>query len=432
MLVVILWSFDQISTLASLLVIAVLLLLMLNMQGARRMRYLRDRKRLRAQIDRLEDQKSSSFNADALNSLPSPIIVVEASHRITFANTGATDLFQNINQGDDIFLHVRHPSLVQRLEKMLQGDTDIQSAAIRFETNDERSFDVTVSTISGHAQKPVSDDQHMMDKPEDQNSVDEIEPVAVNNEASVILFFVEVTSTLQTEQMRVDFVANASHELRTPLASVLGSIETLQGPAKDDPEGSARFLSIMQNEAERMARLIDDLLSLSRIELERYKKPDSPIPLYPICKSIVSTVAYDAKKRGMEIVIDAPKDLPDVLADTDQIIQVLLNLVTNSIKYADPETQVIITAYLNQDGTHVDLSVQDFGPGISPEHLARLTERFYRVDTARSRQMGGTGLGLAIVKHILLRHGTNLDVQSQLDKGSSFTFKLPVADIAKE
>jgi two-component system phosphate regulon sensor histidine kinase PhoR len=229
--------------------------------------------------------------------------------------------------------------------------------------------------------------------------------------------------------MRADFVANASHELRTPLATLVGFIETLQGPAAHDEATRARFLQVMEAEAARMTRLIDDLLSLSRIELDKNVRPREIIALEPLFSNIAATsaVALDADRRRLDLNV-AP-GLPDVVADRDQILQVLHNLMTNAIKYGRSGTPIVLTAERARllSGDAVRVSVSDRGDGIEPEHIPRLTERFYRVDTGRSRRLGGTGLGLAIVKHIVERHRGTLEIQSELGKGTTVAFTLPAA-----
>jgi len=226
----------------------------------------------------------------------------------------------------------------------------------------------------------------------------------------------------------VDFVANASHELRTPLSSVIGFIETLQGPAKDDAPARERFLGIMQTETERMVRLIDDLLSLSHIEMSRHEAPNTEVNLIALINSIVLTASSIGEERNIKFETNIAADAKRVIADPDQLMQVLINLSVNAAKYADRDTTVFVSATKNADKNTVSISIRDQGPGILQEHVARLTERFYRIDDARSRKMGGTGLGLAIVKHILLRHDSLLNVESQIGKGTIFSFELKAPD----
>jgi two-component system phosphate regulon sensor histidine kinase PhoR len=230
--------------------------------------------------------------------------------------------------------------------------------------------------------------------------------------------------------MRADFVANVSHELRTPLAALTGFIETLQGPARDDPAARERFLGIMQAQAWRMARLIDDLLSLSRIELRAHQRPDTLVDLVPIVHQVTDGLETLARDRGVNIeVVDSDTALT-VLGDRDELIRLFENLVENGLKYGASGRRVEITLGRKQgaDGKEeARVAVRDFGPGIAAEHLPRLTERFYRVDVGESRAQGGTGLGLALVKHILNRHHGRLTIDSKPGEGATFTVRLPLA-----
>jgi two-component system, OmpR family, phosphate regulon sensor histidine kinase PhoR len=246
----------------------------------------------------------------------------------------------------------------------------------------------------------------------------------------VLLAFHDLTPLRRVEEMRADFVANASHELRTPLAALSGFIDTLQGPARDDPSARERFLAIMQVQANRMARLIDDLLSLSRIELNAHLRPSKEADLVAIIRQVADSLQTLARDRDVEVKTAAPAGQLVVLGDRDELIRVFENLVENALKYAASGKQVDIKLSLGQaaDGKpEARVAVRDNGPGIAPEHLPRLTERFYRVDVSESRAQGGTGLGLALVKHILNRHGGRLTIESALGQGATFTAHLPMA-----
>ena len=245
----------------------------------------------------------------------------------------------------------------------------------------------------------------------------------------LLMTFNDLTPLRRVEEMRADFIANASHELRTPLAALLGFIETLQGTAKDDPAAREKFLAIMQGQATRMARLIDDLLSLSRIELNAHLQPNTPLDLAPIVRQVADGLQTLARDRDVEIKVAAPPEPLIVLGDRDELIRALENLVENALKYGAAGKRVDITLTRGQTraGTpEVRLAVRDYGPGIAPEHLPRLTERFYRVDVADSRAQGGTGLGLALVKHVLNRHGGRLTIESTPGAGATFTMHLPL------
>jgi len=234
------------------------------------------------------------------------------------------------------------------------------------------------------------------------------------------------TEAEQLAQLRADFVANASHELRTPLASLKGFVETLQGAAKDDPVARQRFLGVMQAEASRMARLIDDLLSLSRIEMREHVQPSGEVDLGAVVGEAVHILEPDA--AAASIAITAPDASGfTVTGERDELAQVAQNLIQNAIKYGRPGGKVDVT--LGRQGDRVLMTVADDGIGIAPEHLPRLTERFYRVSTKESRERGGTGLGLAIVKHIVNRHRGELTVTSQAGQGSRFTISLPATPV---
>ncbi|MGF1604867.1 MAG: sensor histidine kinase [Rhodothalassiaceae bacterium] len=237
--------------------------------------------------------------------------------------------------------------------------------------------------------------------------------------------------------MRADFVANASHELRTPLSSLIGFIETLKTVGAQDPEASARFLGIMNAEALRMVRLIDDLLSLSRIEMDRHLQPSASVALPALFESLLRSMQPQATARAVCFDVALEGDLPAARGDRDQLLQVFMNLLSNSIKYGRQGGTVRITAKQVRRIPEVGspglcITVSDEGDGIPSEHLPRLTERFYRVDSARSRRMGGTGLGLAIVKHIVSRHRGHLAIDSVLGQGTSVAVYLPAADPVEE
>ena len=245
----------------------------------------------------------------------------------------------------------------------------------------------------------------------------------------VLMTFHDLTPLRRVEEMRADFVANASHELRTPLAALLGFIETLQGSAREDAKARERFLAIMQEQARRMARLIDDLLSLSRIELNAHRRPDTPADLVPIVRQVADGLETLARDRGVTLHIEAGNALA-VHGDHDELVRVFENLVENALKYGAAGRRVDIklaTGASNDGEPEALVSVRDYGPGIAPEHLPRLTERFYRVDVGESRAQGGTGLGLALVKHILNRHRGRLTIDSAPGAGATFTVHLPTA-----
>ncbi len=228
------------------------------------------------------------------------------------------------------------------------------------------------------------------------------------------------------EQMRVDFVANASHELRTPLSTLIGYAETLRERTGEiDLDTRLRFMSIVHEEAQRMKRVVEDLISLSRIEAEKFTTPTEAVDLEQLIDVSMESARRVADEQGSELACRIEHDLPAIAADASQILQVLDNLITNALRYGEPGTPVTVTASLEDAMVH--LSVADEGEGIPAEHLHRLTERFYRVDTSRSRALGGTGLGLSIVKHIVERHRGRLTIESEVGKGTTVHVLLPVA-----
>jgi two-component system phosphate regulon sensor histidine kinase PhoR len=240
----------------------------------------------------------------------------------------------------------------------------------------------------------------------------------------------DLTESRKVERMRVDFIANASHELRTPLASLLGFVETLQGPARDDARARQKFLGIMREQGRRMARLVDDLLSLSRIEQNQHVRPETPVDLALVARHVADTLAPLAGEMAVDLDVQASRPLI-VMGDRDELVRVAENLVENAIKYGAPSPEneskrghvEIRVTRLKREGL---LAVRDHGPGIAPEHLPRLTERFYRIDASQSRSKGGTGLGLAIVKHIIARHRGRLTIASDIGQGSTFVAAIPL------
>lgn len=397
-LLALLWSLGLISGIAFLMVTGALSALLIQLEIKSRI----ERRRIRQSslMQKRDSQHTGikSVRANTLNGVPMPLIIVDEERKIAFANIAAQDLLGKNIVEDDVFLYLRQSKFVKAFDKIF-FDKQKSAGEVRFITKRNRSFDVTITRVSGTGKHGVP--------------------------TQVMAFFYEVTSLLQTEQMRVDFVANASHELRTPLSSVIGFIETLQGPARDDKSAQERFLGIMQSEAERMVRLIDDLLSLSKIEMSRHVTPDTIVDIKNLVNGVVLTASETGKKRGIAFKTDIHEEALGAVADQDQITQVLVNLTNNAAKYADSNSTVYVAANpVKGKKKTIEVSVRDEGPGISEEHLARLTERFYRVDDARSRQMGGTGLGLAIVKHILLRHESQLDITSHIGEGTKFSFKL--------
>lgn len=252
-----------------------------------------------------------------------------------------------------------------------------------------------------------------------------VAPVEGRSEAGgqvFVLTFRDMTEARRMDRMRTDFVANASHELRTPLASLMGFIETMQGPARNDEAARTRFFGIMLDQAQRMARLIDDLLSLSRLELRAHVAPQGAVDLCHTVSHVIDTLRPMADELGVQIELSAPATPVLISGDEDELIQVFSNLIENACKYGQSGRKVDIA--ISETAAHgAEITIRDYGPGIAKEHVPRLTERFYRVDVETSRSKKGTGLGLAIVKHILTRHRARLVIRSKLGEGSTFSVK---------
>lgn len=251
----------------------------------------------------------------------------------------------------------------------------------------------------------------------------------------IVLTFEDQTASEEAGQMRRDFVANVSHELRTPLTALLGFIETLNGAAKDDPVARTRFLDIMAHEANRMRRLVDDLMSLTRVEEDERVRPREKVELGALLASVIKGLEPQAAAAGVSVALDLVAGEETVPGDAGQLVQVFTNLVENAIKYGATGKEVKValmprTMHQRLRAEAVQITVTDKGEGIAEHHLARLTERFYRVDNHRSREVGGTGLGLAIVKHIINRHRGRMTIESQLGEGTTVSVFLPTARLS--
>ncbi len=326
--------------------------------------------------------------------LPDPLIVLAEDRGVRRANSAARAAF-----GADMPAVLRHPELRAAIDRAFASGTT-------------QTAEVTLPA-------PVPREVHATVAPMDP-------PIADGGRAVVVLS--DRSRERAVERMRADFVANVSHELRTPLASLIGFIDTLRGPAADDPLAQQRFLGIMGEQAARMNRLIDDLLSLSRIELIEHQVPSGTVELCELVTRLVAGFEPRLRERSVKLDLRVSNGLPAVSGDADQLTQVLQNLLDNAVKYGREGGTVrldVAVAPLGRPG--VVVTVADQGAGIPREHLPRLTERFYRVDTGRSRAAGGTGLGLAIVKHIVNRHRGQLSIESEEGTGTTVTVWLPQA-----
>jgi two-component system, OmpR family, phosphate regulon sensor histidine kinase PhoR len=337
--------------------------------------------------------------------LPDPVIALDSEGRVLALNEHARALAPALRQGEPVSLALRMPELIEAIGRALARGEDQ-----RVEFSERGPLDRWFQAIVMPVRREPT-----LSKPD-----------------LVLMTFHDLTPLRRVEEMRADFVANASHELRTPLAALSGFIETLQGSARDDAKARERFLAIMREQARRMARLIDDLLSLSRIELNAHRRPDTPVDLVPIVRQVVDSLETLARDRGVAVNVEAANALT-VLGDRDELVRIFENLVENALKYGAPGKRVDIklgAGMSAENEPEAQVCVRDYGPGIAPEHLPRLTERFYRVDVKESRAQGGTGLGLALVKHILNRHRGRLTIESGAGAGASFTIHLPTVATA--
>lgn len=338
-----------------------------------------------------------------LANIPDPIILIDRRMMVFEVNDAAHDLLPTLRKGFPLSFSLRNPDVLGGIDQVLRSGGSVKVHHIE-KIPTERAFELQISLLRG-------------------------------TEQWVLLFFRDLTSSRRLEQMRVDFIANVSHELRTPLASVIGFIETLQGPARDDSAARTKFLAVMLEQSRRMTRLIDDLLSLSRIELHVHLPPRNPLDLSNVIREIVTALTPHAKENGASLSLDI-SDGPFLIdGDRDEMLRVAENLIENAVKYGGDggNIDIALRAIPAEEGmaAQVELTVRDYGAGIAPEHLPRLTERFYRTDTDASRKKGGTGLGLAIVKHIVARHRGKLQIESEMGKGSLFRVLIPARKESK-
>ncbi len=331
-----------------------------------------------------------------LAGLDIPVMVLSEDASVLFQNRAAEKAFGEVALGSHISARLRSPGVL----------------------------DMVRETIATNAPNQI---EHSERLPSERVYIVRSAPVEFKdddgrNERYYILSFRDISELRRIDRMRTDFVANASHELRTPLASLRGFIETIQGPAKNDPKAQARFLGIMFDQTTRMSRLVDDLLSLSRLELKSHIAPDEKVDLVPLLGHVRDSLVPLATDVGVSINLHLPEGKVEVLGDRDELVQVFENLMENACKYGQ-EGETVDVWLKNGSGQPVEVSVVDRGPGIPAEHVPRLTERFYRVSIEDSRSKKGTGLGLAIVKHILTRHRARLIVKSEVGKGTEFTVR---------
>ncbi len=333
---------------------------------------------------------------------PVPMLLIGRDDRVIAANPGARTLLGSGAESRHYVTFLRQPAVLDAIEAVLTGRLDraeadyLASQAMR-----ETTYRVTAAKV------------------------------LLETGPAALVTFIDTTDLQEAGQIRRDFVANVSHELKTPLTAVLGFIETLRGAARDDPAARDRFLGIMEKEASRMNRLVRDLLSLSRVESQQRLRPGTPADVAAILRAVVATLRPLVEETGATVTLAGAEAAADVPGDSDQLSQVFSNLIENAVKYGQKGVSVAVQLHRSEHepairGPAVIVIVSDDGPGIDPVHIPRLTERFYRVDDHRSRELGGTGLGLAIVKHIVNRHRGRLRIDSAPGEGSRFTVILPV------
>ena len=357
-----------------------------------------------------EKQASSAYNQlkfnneylhDVLHQLPLPLILLDNRGHVQEFNEKAKNLFGHLQQNKPVAFVIRDNSLIETINQTIDGGTGLTETQLTLARPDKQHFSVIISSFM------------------------------VEEKSRTAVMFIDRTTALEAEKMRTEFVANVSHELRTPLTSIMGFVETLQGPAGDDQATREKFLKILLQQSQRMLRLVSDQLSLSKIERSDFVSQTAQASLSQAAERVRAALDHQIKTTGVTVNLDMPPTPVIVAGVLDELIQMIQNLTENAIRYGRQNGQVDLT--IKQNVTHdalpgiplASICVADNGDGIAPSHLPRLTERFYRVDKGRSREMGGTGLGLAIVKHIVSRHRGHLDITSDLGQGSRFTIYLP-------
>ena len=328
--------------------------------------------------------------------VPDPLVIFDRTGLIVHANPAAEVTFGPVLRGVDLQLRFRAPEMQALIHGTLSGTANGTAIDYSERLPIERLYRVSAS--------PVGEGTGLF-----------------------VLVFKDQSEVRRIDRMRADFIANASHELRTPLASIAGFIETLRGPAREDPKARDRFLEIMQAQTSRMARLIDDLLSLSRLEMKPFVKPGEKVDIVQVVGSVADALGQRAAEAGVVVERNFPAGPIMVPGSRDELTQVFENLLENAVKYGHAGKRVVLTVERLEAALQpqVDVTVRDFGPGVAEEHIPRITERFYRVEVGSTLAQKGTGLGLSIVKHILTRHNARLSIASKPGEGASFTVHLP-------
>jgi len=337
-----------------------------------------------------------------LNGLSVAVFVIDARQTIRFGNNAAKTRFGTGMRDQELSRIIPADECKTAVVRVLTGKIDTVSLELTLQDVVPTTYRLIITRLDA-AERTGTD-------------------------ARAIISLEDISHIREAEQMRIDFVANVSHELRSPLTSMTGFIETLQGPAKNDAKAHERFLALMASDASRMRRLIGDLLSLSKLQAKERIPPNEVVNIGATLQRVTASLEPLSQREKTSILLNIAKDLPKVIGDADELTQVFQNLIENGVKYSPQDTTVEVT--IERDPSHrnqLRISVRDYGDGIDPQHIPRLTERFYRIDKGRSRNMGVTGLGLAIVKHILIRHRAYLHIDSEVGKGSTFAVFLPIA-----
>jgi two-component system phosphate regulon sensor histidine kinase PhoR len=332
-----------------------------------------------------------------IDALPEPAILLRQDGEIVAFNAKARDLFGRLSPGSHLSSATRSPQILDAVMAASPAQP-VQTVMFSERIPVERHMAATVSWLA-----PGS-----------------------RTGALILLFLLDLTEQRRLDQLRADFIANASHEIKTPLASLVGFIETLQGAARNDEAARNRFLAIMAKQAARMARLIDNLMSLSRVEMQAHLKPRDTVVIDELVSQACDALEPMAAEANIQVEVRSSVDGAEVPGDRDELMQVFINLLHNAIKYGKPGGSVRVSLRRVQSGTApvIEIAIEDDGPGIPRQHLPRLTERFYRVPGQTALEKGGTGLGLAIVKHVVNRHRGELRVVSEEGAGSRFTVLL--------
>jgi len=338
--------------------------------------------------------------------LPEPAIVLSASGAVLAFNRKAEEAYEGVKPDRHISAVIRHPNVLDAVAQC-GPKAPTQTVTYNERVPVARRVAATVSWCSGNDSRPHA------------------------SAPSILLFLKDLTEQERLDEMRRDFIANASHELKTPLASLIGFIETLQGSARDDAVARDRFLRIMLQQAERMSRLIDNLLSLSRVEMRAHLRPQSPVEIGEVVRHAAQSLEPLARQSQISVLIAPLEAEAFVLGDRDELIQLFQNLIHNAVKYGEPggEVRVSMRRESTPGGARLAIAVADTGPGIAPRHLPRLTERFYRAGEGAAAQKSGTGLGLAIVEQVVNRHRGELQIASEVGKGSTFTVLLKETEV---